>query len=59
MQIVDDDSYEGAAAEYQYQLISLLDFVLKNYKVPLEARQEICGEYAFGNSSEYFETDGS
>ena len=103
VQIVEDDSYEGAAAEYQYQLISLLDFVLKKYKMPLEARQEICGEYAFdsgmlhdqgeiksnrveyepmvafkhgdrllvrnqyfqfheyafGNSSEYFETDGS
>lgn len=103
MQIVEDDSYEGAAAEYQYQLISLLDSVLKKYEVPPETRREICGEYAFdsgmlhdqgeirsdrveyepmvvfkdgerllvkneffefheyafGNTSEYFETDGS
>lgn len=47
MKIVVDESYEGAAAEYQYQLISLLDSVLKKYKVPLDARREICGEYAF------------
>ena len=47
MNIVEDDAYEGAAAEYQYQLIALLDSVLKKYEIPAEVRQEICGEYAF------------
>ena len=50
MNVVDDDAYEGAAAEYQYQLIALLDSVLKKYKVPPETRQEICGEYAFDSA---------
>ncbi len=47
MEILDSDAYEDAAAEYQYQIISLLDSVLKKYKLPLETRREISGEYAF------------
>ena len=47
MNIVEDDAYEGAAAEYQYLLISLLDGVLKKHRIPAEIREEICGEYAF------------
>ena len=47
MEIVTDDTYENAAAEYQYQLIAILDAALKKHGVPIDKRQEICGEFAF------------
>lgn len=47
MQITNDESYENLAATYQYQLIKILDKVLKRQHITAELRQEICGDYAF------------
>lgn len=47
MNTIEDDKYEGMAAEYQYRLIEILDHVLQRHDIGPSKRREVCGEFAF------------
>ncbi|WP_298791040.1 hypothetical protein [uncultured Allomuricauda sp.] len=47
MKIINDESYESAAAEWQYQMISMLKDTLAKYGVDKAKLKDICGEFSF------------
>ncbi|MBB01156.1 MAG: hypothetical protein CMJ47_00760 [Planctomyces sp.] len=47
MEIRYDDSYESLGAEYQYQLVGLLDKALKKVSLPTAQRREVCEQFLF------------
>lgn len=47
MEIVNDESYEELAAEWQYQMIEILKKTLNKYGIEKEKSKEICGDFAF------------
>ncbi len=47
MQIQEDEDYEGFGAEYQYQLVRLLDQAMKKAGVATPARRAVAEEFIF------------
>lgn len=45
--LLNDDSYESAAIEWQYQMILILKEALKKNGVNTIKSKDICGEFAF------------
>ena len=47
MDIRTDDSYESLGAEYQYQLVALLDTALMKVPLSKAQRREVCEHFIF------------
>ena len=47
MQIRQDESYEGIAAEYQYQVIAMLGAALERTALSEKQRREVCEIFTF------------
>ena len=47
MEIVSNEKYEVLAAEWQFQMISILRDTLKKFKIEADKAKEICGDFAF------------
>lgn len=47
MQILESEKYEDYAAEFQFEMIRLLNDTLKKHYIPVEKRKEICAAFAF------------
>ena len=45
--ICDDDSYEEIAAEYQYQMINILNEALSKHGLSQDVRKAICEDFTF------------
>jgi hypothetical protein len=50
MEYVTSEEYEELGAEFQYEIIKMLNEVLKKHKITEEARKEICGDFIFNFS---------
>jgi hypothetical protein len=50
MEIVQSESYEEFGAEFQYEMIGILNDTLKKYEISPELRKEICGDFTFNFS---------
>lgn len=47
MNVVINESYEAAAAEWQYQMILILKNTLNKYGVNEDVAKDICGDFTF------------
>jgi hypothetical protein len=47
MEIVISEKYEELAAEWQFQMITILKDTLMKYKIDKDKAKEICGDFAF------------
>lgn len=47
MEILENEMYDDYAAEFQFEMIKILNETLKKHKIPLETRKEICGDFTF------------
>lgn len=47
MEILESELYDDYAAEFQFEMIKILNETLKKHHVPAEARKEICGDFSF------------
>lgn len=47
MEIIENEQYEDYAAEFQFEMIKILNETLKKYNVPAETRKDICGDFTF------------
>ena len=50
MEIIESEKYEDLAAEFQYEMIKILNETLKKHKISEEDRKAICGDFTFGLS---------
>ena len=47
MNILENELYEDYAAEFQFEMIKILNETLKKYNIPIETIKEICGDFTF------------
>ena len=47
MEILENELYDDYAAEFQFEMIKILNETLKKHKIPVETRKEICGDFTF------------
>ncbi|HEA19835.1 hypothetical protein LCGC14_0771390 [marine sediment metagenome] len=47
MKIINDETYDLAAAEWQYQMILILKCTLEKHGVEKSKLKDICGDFAF------------
>ena len=47
MEILENDLYDNLAAEFQFDMIKILNETLKKHKISIEKRKEICEEFTF------------
>jgi hypothetical protein len=47
MEILENELYDDFAAEFQFEMIKILNETLKKHKIPLDTRKEICGDFTF------------
>lgn len=47
MEIIQSEDYEILGAEFQFQVIKLLNAALKKYEITEDLRKEICGDFTF------------
>ena len=47
MEIVESEKYDDFAAEFQFEMIKILNETLKKHNIPTELRKEICGDFTF------------
>ncbi len=47
MDIIESEEYEGLGAEFQYEVIDLLNQTLKKYNISKNTRKEICADFLF------------
>ena len=47
MEIIQSEDYEALGADFQFQVITLLNEALKKHKITEELRKEICGDFTF------------
>ena len=50
MDILENELYDDYAAEFQFEMIKILNDTLKKYDVPVETRKDICGDFTFNFS---------
>jgi hypothetical protein len=47
MNIIQSDNYEALGAEFQFEVIKILNEALNKYGISKEVRKEICGDFTF------------
>jgi hypothetical protein len=50
MEILENEMYDDFAAEFQFEMIKILNQTLKKHQIPVETRKEICGDFTFNFS---------
>jgi hypothetical protein len=47
MEVLENELYDDYAAEFQFEMIKILNETLKKHNIPIETRKEICGDFTF------------
>lgn len=47
MDIIQSDNYEALGAEFQFEVIKILNEALSKHGISKEVRKEICGDFTF------------
>ena len=47
MEVLENELYDDYAAEFQFEMIKILNETLKKHNIPVETRKEICGDFTF------------
>jgi len=47
MEVLENEFYDDYAAEFQFEMIKILNETLKKHNIPVGKRKEICGDFTF------------